>query len=268
MRRIHSLLPVFLMLLAGCAGSPPPTAIPGAASPPQPPTAATTRSPSTVPSPTATPSPASSPSASDDTGTITLGIADKGRQLVPGRYSLPDAFAVPFTITLPSVHTLEAVNKSDVQLHYTQAGAQNGSPWIVIDHVANVYADPCHIDQGPLQPPVPSTVEAFIGALSQMRGFKAGPVTDVVVGGHPGKHVVLTNSVDTETAQCTGGGLIFMWKNADGTDGGGTNGGARDEIWMVDLGGTLVVIDGETFQDTPAGAADDLQLIVRSITFD
>lgn len=199
---------------------------------------------------------------------VAIGTADVKHALKPGTYNMREAFVVPFTLTLPSEYTLAAVTRSDVQFNYTQNGGYDGAPWLILDHVGSVYLDPCHTGRGPVTPQDPTTVDGLMTALTNMVGFTAGPVSDVDVGGHHAKHFELTNDIDTDAAGCSGGGLLAMYTFSGSTAGSGTNGRATEHIWIVDVGGTPVLIDGETFSITPEEAIPEIEQIVRSITFE
>ena len=213
-----------------------------------------------VPTPTASPSP--SPS------TITTSGMDKG--LAPGTYRVGDPFAKPFAITVPSTWVPKALVPGDVEFakpHPTDG--ESWPAWIVIDRVESVFADPCR-DGGPISPPVPSTVDGLVAALTRLVGVPAGPVTDVVIDGHPGKTFVLTNAIDGEGAGCSGGAMLSLWtfKGASGTGKAATPGGATDHIWVIDVDGTPIVIDGETFPNTPSGYVQELEQIVQGLDFE
>lgn len=214
-----------------------------------------------VPTPTASPSPIPS--------TITSGGLEKG--LAAGTYRVGDPFVQPFAITLPSTWYPKALVPGDVEFAKPDPTDGNSWPaWIVIDRVENVFADPCHADGGPISPPVPSTVDGYVTALTRLVGVPAGPVTDAVIDGHPGKTFVLTNSIDGESVGCSGGGMLSLWtfKGASGTGGAATPGGATDHIWVIDVDGTPIVIDGETFPDTPPAFVQEIEQIVQGLDFE
>ena len=142
----------------------------------------------------------------------------------------------------------------------------NGVAWLVIDTVENVFSDPCHAT-GPSDPPVAKTVDQVVEALTRLKGYEAGPVADVTVGGHAGKALEITNTIDTETANCTGGPMLPMWTFTGGGS-AQTNGGATEQLWVVDVAGTPVIIDGETFRGTPAGSKEEITHIVSSLAFE
>jgi len=209
-------------------------------------------SPAPTPSPTASPSPTPVPNA----------ILDAS--LKAGTYRVGNPFGKPFTITFSDDWTARTLGASDTQFKKTLP--ENAAPWIVIDIPDNVYADPCHNAGQTPTPAVPSTVDGLATALTHMVGFEAGPVSDAQIGGHAGKTFVLTNAINTETAGCTGGAMLPMWTFPGGAS--GTNGGATEQIWVLDVNGTPVVIDGETFPTTQPADRGVIEPIVRSITFD
>ena len=94
-----------------------------------------------------------------------------------------------------------------------------------------------------------------------MVGFNAGPVSDTVVGGHAGKTFLLTNTINTETANCAGGPMLPIWTFRGDTTGAATNGGTQAQIWVIDVNGTPVAIWGDGDQST-------FDPVVQSIVFD
>ena len=217
-----------------------------------------------VGAPPATPTPSPTPSLATIEGA-------GPPELTAGRYRVAAPFTQPFALTVPSGWTLDTLAAGDVQFHNTSVNGGNGAAWIVVDVVDNVFADPCRASSGPIQPPVPPTVDAIVSALTRMVGFSAGPVTDVVVGDHTGKVVDLTNTIDTDAETCSGGAMLQMWTTHGGQNGatnGGPNDGATDRLWVIDVDGTPVIIDGETFSETPATSRAVIEEIVQSMAFD
>lgn len=253
------LLLVALALIGGCTA---------AVEPPRASVGLTTATPGAVATmlaaPTASPPPKPSPSTTAASGL--LGPTDKDRPLKAGTYRVADPFGVPFAISFPTEWTAKTMASADVQFLNTAVNGGDSAAWVVIDLVDDVFADPCHTDGGPIKPPVASTVDGVVAALTHMVGYKAGPVSDVVIGGHAGKAVELTNSIDTDTAGCTGGSMLAMWTFQGGAS--GTNGGAHEQIWVIDVGGTLVLVDGETFLSTPVASRSEIEQVVKTIAFE
>jgi hypothetical protein len=214
-----------------------------------------------VPTPTASPSPTPS----------TITSSGLERELAPGTYRVGDPFVQPFAISVPSTWFPKALAPGDVE--FAKPHPSDGSSWpawIVIDRVDSVFADPCRAEGGPISPPVPSTVDGLVAALTSLVGVPAGAVTDVVIDGHPGKTFTLTNSLDPEAAGCSGGAMLSLWtfKGASGTGEAAAPGGSTDHIWVIDVDGTPIVIDGETFSNTPAAYVQEIEQIVQGLDFE
>lgn len=226
--------------------------------------------PTVVPLSTAVPTPEGAPSATPTTAaspiatSATLGGSDTDRPLWPGTYRVSGPVGVPFQIAFPTQWTLKTFAPADVQFLNTAVNGGDGAAWVVVDLVDQVFADPCNLTGGTVKPD-PWTVDGIVTALTHMVGFTAGAVSDASLGAYNGKSVVLTNSVDTDAAGCTDGGMLHMWTFNGGSS--GTNGLARDKVWVIDVRGTLVLVDKETFPWTPAGSLIELDQVVESIAF-
>lgn len=233
----------------GGVGGPTLTASP---SPTAPPTPSPTSSPSRSPSPTASPR--------------ALAQADIGVVLNAGTYRVADPFSVPFAITFSTTTKPNSLALGDVSFSPTSnVGSGYG---ITVDLVDNVFADPCHSANGPKKPAVPSTVDGVTTALTHMVGFTPGTVSNVVVGSKAGKRVDLTNTIDTATANCSGGLMLPLWTFKGGpATGAATNGLVSLKVWVVDVSGTPVIIsaDGDAAELTRAQA--EIDSIVNTIQF-
>ena len=164
-----------------------------------------------------------------------LGTADIGRPLTAGTYQVGDPFGIPTTITIPEGWKLDDVDQGRVYF-------SSADPWIVIDILENVFADPCQSAGGPIQPPVAPTVDAIVASLTGMTGFTAGPVSDLDLGEHAGKAFDLQNAINTGSARCYQIDLLPMWTSRGGNE-EWTIGGFKEHMWVVDVDGTPVVMD-------------------------
>jgi hypothetical protein len=128
-----------------------------------------------------------------------------------------------------------------------------------------VFADPCAKKKAP--PAGPSAAD-LASAVSTLPGadLVSGP-TDVTVGGRPAKHVVLTVPED---APCGAGGLEFhLWyAPAEGEARYISALGATMRVWIIDVDGTIVWIDGETYKGAGPGPGQEIQQIIDSIQFE
>ena len=200
------------------------------------------------PTPTASPSPSPTPSAS------TLAASDVGSTLAPGTHAVGAPFPAPFSITLPAGMTLEALNNGSAAFR-----SQAGFLGMVIPEA--VFEDPCHVDSSPVPQ---TTVDGFIDALSRMPGFSAVDVTDTTVGGKPARKLLLTNTVDTATANCTRDLMLPLFTTPDSPNGAETNGGMPELLYVFEVGGRPVLLAIDTW---PTEAdRQSLESIAETIT--
>jgi hypothetical protein len=132
----------------------------------------------------------------------------------------------------------------------------------------NVYADPCA--HTPLDPPATRTRAGLAAAIESIPGIDvlSGP-TEVTVGGHPATRI--TTSVPA-TAPCGAAmGDFRLWYD----EGMGTGGGRWPSVlgstmrtWIIDVDGTLVWIDAETFEGAAPEIEQEVQALIESIEFE
>jgi hypothetical protein len=102
------------------------------------------------------------------------------------------------------------------------------------------YADPC---ANLLAPPVPQSAADLAAAVAAAPGTElvTGP-SDVTLGGHPAKHVVLTVREDLGCDP----GFFYTWQAGfQGTNWTRTDVGDTIRVWIVDVDGTLLFIEAE-----------------------
>lgn len=207
-----------------------------------------------------------SPSPTPSSAPIALRDVDIERLLPAGAYRIDTKFAKPFNVTVPTGWALKSLAQGDVGLARTAPGI--GAAWLSIDLIHGIVMDPCHSEAG-VASPWPTTVDETVQALRRMVGFTSGPVTPVTIGGFSGQELVLTNAIDTSTANCTGGPMLPIWTFL-GNDvvAGGTNGGLTEHLFILDVHGTLVAIDAEFGAGTPVTWQQEMLQIVPTIRFD
>lgn len=133
--------------------------------------------------------------------------------------------------------------------------------------VLYVYGDPCRWST--TRPARPSTtVDAFIAAMSAQKSRNATKPVDVTVGGYAGKSITVHVPDDARFDQCDGGTFGF-WTAASFPDPArfNTGPGQMDKLWVLDVDGELVVIDGSYYKGTPQTVIDELEAIAVSATF-
>jgi hypothetical protein len=193
-------------------------------------------SPSSTPSATPTsPTPSASPLP-------TITSADVGRALGPGRYQV-NGFAAPFSVTLPLDWTVGGFTQNGVGF----ASRAEGNINLGLMVVDKIYRDPCHPESG--FDDIGTGVDELVAALSALPGFDVAEVSDATVGGASGKAFRFSNSIRVATAGCLRDPLPFATRNEDGVDVDvEIFGGEQDRFWVLDVGGTTVLI---AITDTP-----------------
>lgn len=110
------------------------------------------------------------------------------------------------------------------------------------------------------------SVEDWATQASRKRGteFVKGPL-DVTIGGYPAQHVVFTVREDVACNP----GFFHTWKAAHvGPFWSSTEVGDTIRIWLVDLGGRVLFIEGDTHESAGAHLKQEVNRIVASVVFD
>jgi hypothetical protein len=143
-------------------------------------------------------------------------------------------------------------------------GVPGGAGFIFWSHTPdNVYADPCaHV---PLSPPAGPGIASFADAVSRIPGTElvSGPST-VTVGGRPAKRTVITIPKNVDCAAGPAGFLLWggRWPTVLPS---------TMRVWVVDVDGTVVWIDGETYETYKATSPTlerEMQQMIDSIVFE
>ena len=128
-----------------------------------------------------------------------------------------------------------------------------------------VFSDPCgHVES----PFVDRSVAALAAALTTIPGtdLVSGP-TDMTVGGYPAKHVVLTIREDLACGVGSDAGMHIWYDDVHGARWPDQK-GATLSVWITDVDGATVWIDGQTFKGAGPEAAQEMQQIIDSIQFE
>lgn len=211
---------------------------------------------SAEPSATATPRP--SPTAPEPT----YGPLGEG----PFVLVYEELFDVRTTVTIPApdwhgLPTYTGVEKNGM------AGPPQGAGLIVFGGDMSVYGDPCAWESTRPDDPVASLDEA-VTALSAQASRDATLPVDVTVGGYPGKMLTLHVPEDAVFADCDGGEFRTLIEVPSDGARNHQGPGQIDEVWVVDVDGTLVFFDAGYFADTPAEYVEEMRAMVESATFE
>ncbi len=214
-------------------------------------------SPSASPSASPTPSPSATPEPSTadfpPPGPVAIGTHTAVREGVPLSFSVP---------TSGWTSDGNEIVKGEIE--------QPGSSVIIFWPSApeNVYADPCA--HTPLNPSPAASAAGLAAAVATIPGtdLVAGP-SSVMVDGRPAQHVVFTirEDIDCDPKE------FYVWY--DESTGGASGGwrwaqalGATFRVWIVDVDGRLIWIDGITFKGAGPELDQEIQQIIDSIRFE
>jgi hypothetical protein len=128
----------------------------------------------------------------------------------------------------------------------------------------NVYADPCAMT--PLEPPPGRSAAELANAVASIPGTElvSGP-TEMTVGGYSAQHVAIKIPDDIGCSPNS----FHLWyvQSAPGLSRYASQLGSTINTWIVDVEGTLVWIDGETYARSGPEATEEVMQIVDSIRF-
>jgi hypothetical protein len=209
-------------------------------------------SPSPSPSPAATPSPTPA-AAFPPVGPLAIGTHTAVIEGVPLSFSVP---ASGWT------SDGNALIKGEIEQ------PESSVIWIWSSAPENVYADPCA--HAPLSPPPSASAASLAAAVAEIPGtdLVSGP-SSVTIGGRPAQHVVLKIRDDIGCDPKD----AYLWY--DESTGGATGGwrwaqalGTTIRVWIIEVDGKLIWIDGDTNKGAGPEPGQEIQQIIDSIQFE
>jgi hypothetical protein len=177
----------------------------------------------------------------DPTPTATprsLGAIPGDTRLEPGRYVIDGPFPRRISIMVPDGWLDPSVQAAaaGIRKETLQSSELLLSFWIV----SNTYGDAC--DPTTLSdPPIGGSVDDLVTALSNMESVIATPPQPVTINGLAGQYLDVTRDGD-----CPDSGDYRLWTNASVPgrfDVGQGSPATHDEVWVMDVNGTRVVVD-------------------------
>jgi hypothetical protein len=184
-----------------------------------------------------------------------LAPADAWPPLEPG---VPYYFDKPVRVTfsVPSGWTYSFTNPPGSVVINEQRTAAVG--WFV---TSNLHADPCHWQDGTLDPPVGPSVSDLVRALKRLPGFAVTGPTPAMVGGLQAQSLTLVQTVSA--ADCDES-QVKVWSETP-TGGQDTYGGTST-VRVLDVGGTRLMVITTPLPDS-ADTAADIEAILGSMQF-
>jgi len=222
--------------------------------------------PDAVPTPTPEASVAE-PSVEPTPSATPTGLLPEGPHVLNDGGAINGLSTLPLTVTIPAPDWYGDPGDGILTKNDT-AEAPDGAGLITFFGDLYVYGDPCQ--WATARPDTPATtVDELVAALTAQASRDATAPVDVTVDGHAGKSITLHVPEDAIFGECDRG-TFGSW----GVPGYDTSPfryhqdpGQIDKLWILDVDGTLAVIDTAYYSGTPQDVVDELEAIVESATF-
>jgi hypothetical protein len=214
-------------------------------------------SPSAEPAATATPRPSATTTPEPTRGSLPEG---------PFVLVYPELLGVRMTVTIPGPDWHGFQTETFIEKHGTASPPQ-GAGLSVWGADMLVYGDPCAWESTRPDDPAAS-LDELVASLSAQASREATAPVDVTVGGYPGKMLTLHVPEDAVFADCDGGEFRTLVEVETGDAPIQQGPGQIDEVWVVDVDGTLIFIDVGYFAATPAEDVEEMREMVESATFE
>ena len=169
--------------------------------------------------------------------------------LAPGRHAY-DGEGVRVVLTVPEGWEGGPFNISRAPSRELPDGTN-----ILFRQPTSVFADPCAPETS--RESIGPTVDDLAPALADLPNVTDATQADVTISGFSGKHVSFV--VDTTGIDCVMGiyGQDAFVRGADN--------GQREDLWILDVAGTRLVIDAATYPETSTGDRTEMQSIVETL---
>jgi hypothetical protein len=131
-----------------------------------------------------------------------------------------------------------------------------------------VYGDPCNWSS--TRPDTAATtVDELVDALANQASREASAPEDITVDGYAGKKIILNMADEVaDIDACDEGQFALFGVPAEDPARFSQGVGQVEELWIVDVDGLIVVLDGGYYADTPQNAVDEVRALLASATFE
>jgi hypothetical protein len=215
--------------------------------------------PATSAPPPSSPSPsiAASPSAA------AVEVIPAFGPIEPGIHRIGSPFPVTFDLAVDDGWSVFAVDDCCVLLGHNQIRP----PGLVLFNawtVDAVYTDPCRHVLGPAVAP---GVDALVAAFRAVPALGPTAPTDTTIDGRPATHLALELPDDIDPSDCANQEFaMWAWEGEVARYAPPGYRDMVDELWILEVDGTRIVLDGSLSEATAADRAE-LDAIVQSVRF-
>jgi hypothetical protein len=200
----------------------------------------------------------SSPSPSASSAAAETRLPAYG-DVAPGTYVIDDPFPVRVSMELGEGWAIWSGTARDATAIYQESPDPPDGRGIIVATVANLPADACNLISEPLDPPLGPTVEELAIGLAGQPGTESSEPTDVTVDGYSGTYLEYTMTGGGEGCPYT----VRRWQTSVGPRDGVLT--EHDQVWILDVEGTRIVIDAFSFSETSAAQLAEVRQIVESM---
>jgi hypothetical protein len=150
----------------------------------------------------------------------------------------------------------------------TCAGPPSGAGLIAFEgREYYVYEDPCRWST--TRPDTPATtVDELVDALANQVSRGESAPEDITVDGYAGKKIILLMGSYVDIDACDDGNFALFGLPGDDPARYSQGPSQTEELWIVDVDGLIVVLDGVYYPVTPPNAVDELRAMLASATFE
>jgi hypothetical protein len=186
-------------------------------------------------------------------------ILDQGR-LAPGPHLLSVA-GLDITFTVPEGWRGSSQGVVDAELGADPFNGAGLSFWTV----SNVYRDACHWRGSLADPPVGPTVNDLVASLATQHQHPSGDRVKYDVDGYDATELRLTVPQNIDLTTCSNG-EFHSWQSPVG-DRSHQGPGQIDQLFVLNVHGTRLVIDASYYPDTSKQDHSALFAMIRSVHF-
>jgi len=201
------------------------------------------------------PSPTASRTAAPSSTPVASGSLPQSGSVTQGSYTIGDPFPIQLGLDIGPGWTMwsSGVGATSVALYKTSPDPPGGLAlgFLVVD---NILADPCDQSAGEMDPPVGPAPLDLAEALAAQTGTESSDPVSVEIDGYSGVYLDYRNTGDGECVNLT------RWPGRDALS------GERDQVWILDVEGTRLVIDAASFEGTPDDDVAEMRTMVESLT--